>query len=87
MSQKQPRNYWAERRAKAKAGLWVGKCDCGSMARRILGGEAVCDRCAWLQHLDYAAELARGVCGYRSYGVLATTSGRNLSVTHHTQTP
>ena len=73
-----PRNYWAERRAKAKAGLWVGNCDCGALARRMMGGEAVCDRCAGLQHLNHAAELARGVCGYRSYGVLATTSGRNL---------
>lgn len=77
MSEKQPRNYWAERRAKAKAGEWVGKCACTKLARRLMGGEPVCESCRRLAHEDFAAELARGVCGYRSYGVLATTSGRH----------
>lgn len=59
-----------------EAGRIIGKCACGNNAYTIKGGEPVCPRCAEIERKMFGTELSRGVCGYESRGVLATTSGR-----------
>lgn len=63
--------YWRTKRARARCGMFVGTCDCGTLGRRFLGGDVVCDRCWELDKRIHGAELSRGVVGYSAYGVLA----------------
>lgn len=60
-----------------EAGRIIGKCECGRCAYIIKGGDPVCNVCAAIERKMLGTELSRGVCGYESRGVLATTSGRD----------
>lgn len=59
-----------------EAGQIIGKCECGKYAYIIKGGYPVCNTCDRIERTMFGTELSRGVCGYESRGVLATTSGR-----------
>ena len=75
---KQAIHWRAKQRADAKEGKFIGYCDCKQLAVKIRGADRICARCLELDSKDYARELARGVCGYRRRGVLATSSGRDV---------
>jgi len=63
--------YWERLRARARAGEFIGLCDCGERAVKLQGGNKVCQRCARMEASNFAGELARGVCGYVARGRLA----------------
>lgn len=68
-------DYWRVRRQRAKAGFWVGTCDCGRLGRRFVGGCVACDHCIEIEGRIHGSELTRGVCGYVARGVLARRAG------------
>ena len=49
----------------------VGMCACGRVARRWVCGGVACDECLEIEARAHGSELARGVCGYVSRGILA----------------
>ena len=61
----------ARRRERAKSGAFIGMCDCGKLARRVVGGCVACDSCLEIDRRIHGSELARGVCGYVGYNQLA----------------
>lgn len=51
----------------------IGMCACGRVARRWVCGGVACDECLAIEARAHGSELARGVCGYVSRGILART--------------
>ena len=49
----------------------IGMCACGRRARRWVCGGVACDECLAIEARAHGSELARGVCGYVSRGILA----------------
>jgi len=49
----------------------IGMCACGRRARRWVCGGVACDACLEIEARAHGSELARGVCGYVSRGILA----------------
>ena len=72
-----PQYLWRLRqKAKAKAGQFFGRCDCGNIAVRFVGVDRVCARCDALERNEYAGVFASSVCGFVRRGQLASSSGR-----------
>ena len=49
----------------------IGMCACGRRSRRWVCGGVACDECLEIEARAHGSELARGVCGYVSRGILA----------------